>query len=388
MVTTSTHDFWHGRQTRVGPYAEGMRRMGSDEWAGLVMLAVAVGVSLPALLGLVPTEIGRGPWIAVLSVFVVCLLLAVLADGRRSRYAALAGAVLSSWALVLTVHVSGLLPVILVVMAAVSAYLVPVRAVAGIVAGNTVVLWLAHLPVETFAEPLVMVGFYLLIQVASVLSSLALIREQRMRRDLARAHVELQGASVLMEQSARSAERLRISRDLHDLIGHQLTVLTLELEAARHRGAEHGRDHIDRADRVARDLLADVRHTVSELRAPPADLTEAVRRVLEDIPGLEVELDMEPEVSLDEERSAVVLRAVQEIVTNTLRHAEARTLTIHVAQDGHEVVLTGSDDGRGDERLTWGNGLRGMAERLTDLGGRLDVDGSGGFTVTVRVPAV
>ena len=55
-----------------------------------------------------------------------------------------------------------------------------------------------------------------------------------MRTELARAHVELRAAAVLLEQSARTAERLRISRELHDLIGHQLTVLTLSLEAARH----------------------------------------------------------------------------------------------------------------------------------------------------------
>ncbi|SED78717.1 sensor histidine kinase [Ruania alba] len=387
MVTTATHDFWHGCQTQPRPYAEGMRRMGSDEWAGLVMLAVAVGVSLPVLLGAVPTDIGRGAWTGILIAFVLCLLLAVIALGPRSRYLALTGAVLSSWALVLAVGASGLVAVILVVVAAVSAYLVPVRVVAGIVVANTVVLWIAHLPVEAFGEPLAMVGFYLLIQIASVLSSLALIREQRMRRDLAHAHVELQTAAVLMEQSARSAERLRISRDLHDLIGHQLTVLTLELEAARHLPGERSREHIDRADSVARDLLADVRHTVSELREAPSDLPAAVHRMVADIPGLNVRLDLEADVRLDEERSAAVLRAVQEIVTNTLRHAEASTLTIQIARHGQEVVLTGVDDGRGADRPTWGNGLRGMAERLTDLGGRLDIDGARGFTVTVRVPA-
>ncbi|UFU05340.1 sensor histidine kinase [Ruania halotolerans] len=364
-----------------------MRRMGSDEWAGLVMLVVAIGVSAPALLGLVPTQIPHGAWIAVLSAFVITLLLAVVAESGRGQFLALAGAVITSWVLVLTVDASGLLPVLLVVVAAVSAYLVPVRVVAGIVAGNTVVLWLAHLPLGSLPEPLIMVGFYLMIQVASVLSSLALIREQAMRRDLARTHVTLKTTSVLLEESARSAERLRISRDLHDLIGHQLTVLTLELEAARHRQGSAAVEHIERADQVARDLLADVRHTVGELRAEPTDLAEAVVRLTRDIPGLDVSLDIDDDLMLDEERAAAVLRAVQEIVTNTVRHAEAKTLTLTMAQEGDEVVLAGSDDGRGAARPSWGNGLRGMAERVAGLGGEVRVDGTSGFTVTVRVPA-
>jgi signal transduction histidine kinase len=140
-------------------------------------------------------------------------------------------------------------------------------------------------------ESLILSLFYLLIQVASAFSTATLLREVRMRTELARAHVELRAAGVLLEESARTAERLRISRELHDLIGHQLTVLTLSLEAARHLEGEQSRRQVERADQVARELLGDVRATVGEMRARPRDLGAALRGMVEGMPGLEVEIE-------------------------------------------------------------------------------------------------
>ena len=220
-----------------------------------------------------------------------------------------------------------------------------------------------------------------------MLSSATLVREQRLRRELSQAHVDLRAASALLSESARTAERLRISRDLHDLIGHQLTVLTLELEAAKHREGERAREHVDRANQVARDLLADVRQTVSELRTASSDLSEALRQVVRDLPDLEVSVDVAPGVQVDEEQAAALVRAVQEIATNTLRHADARELWIEVAARPPGVVLTAVDDGRGYRELVPGNGLRGLAERFEALGGGVQFDGANGFRVTATVPA-
>lgn len=128
----------------------------------------------------------------------------------------------------------------------------------------------------------------------------------------------------------------------HDLIGHQLTVLTLELEAARHRTGEQAREHVDRANLVARSrLLADVRTTVGELRTEPSGLREALHQVVRDLPGLEVSIDVGTDVRVDERPAAAFVRTVQEIVTNTLRHAGARELAITVTCEGAAVVLTG-----------------------------------------------
>ena len=366
-----------------------MRRLGTDEWSGLVMLAVAVAVGGPALFGAVDPTIPRPWWIALFVVLFVALLLAIVRERSDVlRYCLFATAIVASWAVLLTAPGMGLLPVLLVITAAVSVYITPLRVGFVVIGLNTavlaVVLVLQH---RGMADAVTSIGFYLLIQVATMLSSATLVREQRLRRELSQAHVDLRAASALLSESARTAERLRISRDLHDLIGHQLTVLTLELEAAKHREGERAREHVDRANQVARDLLADVRQTVSELRTASSDLSEALRQVVRDLPDLEVSVDVAPGVQVDEEQAAALVRAVQEIATNTLRHADARELWIEVAARPPGVVLTAVDDGRGYRELVPGNGLRGLAERFEALGGGVQFDGANGFRVTATVPA-
>jgi signal transduction histidine kinase len=332
--------------------------------------------------------IPRGWWIALFAVVIVALLLALFRErpdpGGLTLFAV---AVAASWTVVLTAPHLGLLPILLVVTAAACVYLMSLRAGFVVVGLNTAVLALAMaLHGRDVVDALVTVGFYLLIQVATMLSSVTLIREQRLRRELSEAHIELRAATALLSESARTAERLRISRDLHDLIGHQLTVLTLELEAARHREGDQAQEHVERANRVARELLADVRRTVSELRTASSDLSEALRQVVRDLPDLEVSVEVGSDVRVDEDQVAALVRAVQEIVTNTIRHADARELWIEVAARPPGVVLTAVDDGRGFRELTPGNGLRGLAERFEALGGDVEFDGGSGFRVTARVP--
>ena len=352
------------------------------------MLVVFVAMGAPVFFGGVETSIARGWWTAVFAVMIVAILAALARErGDAVRHGLLATAVVASWAVVLTAPRLGMLPVLLVVIAAVSVYLVPLRVGFGVVGLNMVVLALTATGSGRGVPDIVAgLGFYLLIQVAAVLSSAALIREQRLRGELSRAHLDLRAGSPLRSDAARTAERLRISRDLHDLIGHQLTVLTLELEAARHREGEQARDHIDRANGVARELLADVRRTVGELRTESSDLRETLRSLVLDLPDLDVSVDVGPDVQVDEEQAAALVRAVQEIVTNTMRHAEARELWIEVVTRPPGVVLTAVDDGRGYQDLVRGNGLRGLAERFEALGGDVAFDGDGGFRVVARMP--
>jgi signal transduction histidine kinase len=366
-----------------------MRRLGPEEWSGLAMFVVSVVVGVPVLAGVVETVVPLPLWIALFAAMLAAVLVAV--DAGRPRWARLAGyavAVACSWAVVASATQPGLLTILPVAVAAMSVYAIPVRAGLGVVAVNTAVIGLVTARAADGAVTAALtVGFYALIQVAALASSLAVLRERRMRRDLAEAHVELRAASALLAESARTAERLRISRDLHDLIGHQLTVLTLELEAARHRDGERAREHVERANRVARELLGDVRETVGRLRTESGDLAGLLRGIVRDLPGLAVSIVVAPGVRPGEEQTAALVRAVQEIVTNTLRHSGARTLRIEVAADGDAVRLTAADDGRGAAAPVLGNGLRGLAERFEALDGEVTVDGRRGFRVTARVPA-
>ena len=93
-------------------------------------------------------------------------------------------------------------------------------------------------------------------------------REAEGRAALAAAHADLRAASTLLAASTRDVERLRISRDLHDVVGHQLTALALELEVASHRVTGDGVEHVTPARTIAKDLLRDVRPTAGDLRGP------------------------------------------------------------------------------------------------------------------------
>ncbi|GAA1490309.1 sensor histidine kinase [Brachybacterium sacelli] len=366
-----------------------MRRLGTEGWAGVAMMIVAVAVSLPVLLWDVPLRIPRPLWALVLVVALAAVVaVGVLSARRRASRAVLATAVVTVWVLVLTVPAMGLLHVLVVITAAVSVYVVPLSVSLAIAGTNTVVVLINNSLVSAdSSEVLILTGFYLLIQLATIFSTATMLRERRMRTELARAHVDLQAAGILLEESARTAERLRISRDLHDLIGHQLTVLTLNLEAARHLGAGPGEEHVERADQVARTLLRDVRSTVDTLRDKGSDLETALTRMVDGVPGLAVEITVEEGLELDQERALALVRLAQEALTNTIRHAQAEHLSIDVSRRDGAVELRAADDGVGAREVRLGNGLRGLRERFEGLGGGVDVEGHEGFRVTGHLEA-
>ncbi|NLE97353.1 MAG: two-component sensor histidine kinase [Propionibacterium sp.] len=359
------------------------------------MLVVAVVVASPGLLGFIETGLARPLWIAVYAVFLVAVFFTFAATTRFLAHVALAVAVLSSWVLVATAFNAGLLHILLVLTAAISVYVVPIWASGILVVLNSVFLAVVGWNITGFSLDLTLgVGFYLLIQCATVLSSFALLREQQLRRELATAHLDLQAASALLAVGARSSERLRISRDLHDAIGHQLTVLNLELEAAKHRDADDARRHVERASTLAKALLGDVRDTVGRVRSEAPTLAAALEPLVQNLPGLDVHLELDPRLQLDEERTEALVRTVQEILTNTLKHAGARRSWITIRQDPEDgrVTLSAVDDGRGAPRRATdlGQGLQGIAERFEALGGRARFDGTTGdrgFRVTTEVPA-
>lgn len=365
-----------------------MRRLGTEGWAGVAMLVVSVGVAAPTLFGAIEPIIARVWWVLLFCVFLVSLVTATAArTSAVLRYGGMAVAVISAWAVVLTAQSTGLLLILLVVTAATTVYVIPLWGSLVVIAANTGVVAAVTIPNTDGVESLILIGFYLLIQLASLLSTATLLREQRLRQELTVAHLELKSASILLSESARTAERLRISRELHDLIGHQLTVLTLELETARHLDATEARAHLDRADGVARNLLRDVRETVGHLRTEAPDLEIALRNMTDGLPGLDISIEVSSRMRVGEDESAALVRATQEIVTNTLRHAEAGELSIKIEADDNGVMLVARDDGRGYSKATLGNGLLGLKERFVELGGDVTVDGRAGFQVTARIPA-
>jgi len=206
-----------------------------------------------------------------------------------------------------------------------------------------------------------------------------------------RTSAQLRAMQDLVADGGRLTERLRIAGELHDALGHHLTALTLNLEAAlvRTEGVVHG--SIENAQSLARTLLGDVRAIVGEKNADDClDLTRALRTLVADLPRPRLQLEVDDALRIDDPaRGLVILRCVQEVVTNAARHSGAENLwiTVRPIADGFEVRAR--DDGRGRAAVRDGFGLRGMRERIEGAGGELTIEsGAGrGFALTAFVPA-
>jgi len=243
----------------------------------------------------------------------------------------------------------------------------------------------------TIATAFIQVCMYLGISALAFFTSLVAKQQTEEREAQRRLNSELRATRALLAESTRIAERMRIARELHDLIGHHLTALSLNLEVASHLGNEAASEHVRKAQSTARLLLADVREAVSELRQDDAvDLTQALRSLVEGVPGLAVQVTTPPRFSVEDPRRAqVLLRCAQEIITNTARHAGARNLWLHFAYaEPNLLELRARDDGRGVAKVAPGNGLTGMRERLAEFGGSVAVESRAGhgFALTVRLP--
>ncbi|WP_158886119.1 sensor histidine kinase [Rhodanobacter sp. L36] len=243
----------------------------------------------------------------------------------------------------------------------------------------------------TIVTACLQVCMYLGISTLTFITSMVASQQAEQREGQRRLNSELRATRALLAESTRIAERMRIARELHDLIGHHLTALSLNLEVASHLTNDAASAHVRKAQSTAKHLLADVREAVSELRQDDAiDLTQALRSLTEGVPGLQIHVVMPPRFSVEDPRRAqVLLRCAQEIITNTARHAGARNLWLNFAYaDASLLGLHARDDGRGAEKVQPGNGLSGMRERLAEFGGSVTLDAglSQGFALTVRLP--
>jgi two-component system sensor histidine kinase DesK len=198
-------------------------------------------------------------------------------------------------------------------------------------------------------------------------------REKRLRQaELKLSHDEVRRLGAL-------AERERIGRDLHDLLGHTLSLITLKSELAMKlfdRDPLAARREIVDVERVARDALGQVRRAVSGIRTAGLAAELASARLLLESGDIRLEYDLGDAV-LPPEIETVFALTVREAVTNAQRHARAGRVRIHVVVESGEARLVVADDGNGGVVIP-GNGLAGMRERLQMLGGRLEIESARG----------
>ena len=288
---------------------------------------------------------------------------------------------------------SGLGSILLMVVACVLPWLLPMPVgVAWLVLSQFVVVPVYVRGLDfTWPEALMQSALYAGFCAFVFVTSLVARQQAQAREEQRRLNAELRATRVLLAESARVNERTRISRELHDLLGHHLTALSLNLEVAGHLSEGRVKEHVQQAHTLARLLLTDVREAVSHLRDGGAiDLEAALRPLAENVPSLQIHMDIESPLTMDDpERAHVLLRCTQEVITNAVRHAAARNLWIRARREGAMIAMTARDDGRGADAFVAGNGLRGMRERLAQYGGNLEIKTrpQEGFCLHLTLPA-
>jgi signal transduction histidine kinase len=235
----------------------------------------------------------------------------------------------------------------------------------------------------------------------------ALVRADSARREsqallveLQEAHRQLQEYALHAEEMAVVQERNRLAREMHDTLGHRLTVASVQLEGAQRlcsTDPARAQEIVGTVREQVREALAELRSAVATLRAPiEADLQlrSSLQRLIanfEDATGLIVHQVLPDEMpQLPDAHRLAIYRTAQEALTNVQKHAQAKRVWLMLTTQDHAVTLLVGDDGQGVSlrKEQTGFGLRGMRERAAQLGGEMHVEprAGGGTQVSFRLP--
>jgi signal transduction histidine kinase len=377
--------------TRLRPYLEPMNLAAYVAW---LAIGSELWANAPSSTGLLE---GAALWPALLLLHGGFLLAFVLRQALSERplltWLMVAGQLLAAL-LLLALARYGSTSILLIIVMAQLAQMLPLRWLAlTFVAVNALVyaifrgLWQADAPLFGL---LLSASFQLFAMVTAWSAHTA----RRSRDALAEANADLLATRSLLAESVRDSERLRLSRELHDVAGHKLTALKLNLGALQRQPALREDAQLALCAQLADELLGDIRGLVQQMRLHDGvDLHELIRRLAAPFPKPRLHMEMDPGLrvpSLDQ--AEAVLRTVQEALTNAARHGGADNLWLQVRRDGGQLRLELRDDGRAESgELRFGNGLTGMRERLEAIGGGVSARrGAGGgvqLSAWLPVPA-
>jgi signal transduction histidine kinase len=215
-------------------------------------------------------------------------------------------------------------------------------------------------------------------------------RELRARRELAESNAELLATRALLVEGVRQSERVRISRELHDSLGHHLTALSVQLELARRSPPEKMGEPVARAQDVTKSALEEVRTVVSAMRSPEGfDLLGALKAIASWIPKPRVHIAAKDAWCIEDGATGhAVFRCIQEAITNSLKHADASNIWVDVERSEHAIKVQVRDDGKLARDVKPGHGLSGIKGRMDQIGGSAEFRSVPGesFSVVLTAP--
>ncbi|MEI2432303.1 histidine kinase [Lysobacter yananisis] len=380
-VATAARAAQHGRMPMPPP----LRTLLQPLNLPAVLSWLGVGLSLPY------DRATQGPLVwTVMAVFLFAFLgdeLVGTARARRGFWFSLQAT--TALAICYLAPRGGAAPALLVILVAQLAMSYPLRRVVAMTAALNLALYLI-LSTAGNRGALIITLCFIGFQGFAVLVAHYARGAEQARDRLALVNADLLATRALLADSARDAERLRMARELHDVAGHKLTAMMLNLRALAAEPDLAERREVQVAQQLAGELLGDIRSVVQALRdARGLDLATALRALAAPLPRPALELDLDDELNLtDPALAETLLRVVQEALTNAARHADAARLRVALHRDGAALELRIADDGRVHAPLREGNGLSGMRERVAAAGGELDFSLSpeGAMRIHARFP--
>ncbi|MFC3931705.1 sensor histidine kinase [Streptococcus dentapri] len=219
---------------------------------------------------------------------------------------------------------------------------------------------------------------------------------QEKLQEISKINEDLNAYADLTEKITEDRERKRIAREIHDTLGHALTGISSGMDAVSvliDMNPDKAKEQVNKMSLVVRNSIQDVRRSLNRLR-PEALEGHTLRGALENmlveyqsLSKLKIEFIYDwGDADLDITTEDIIFRAIQESVTNSLRHGHANQVVVHCYQDEHYYRITIRDDGMGCEHINVGYGLMQMKERLSMVGGSVIYDGSQGFLTQIIIP--
>ena len=340
--------------------------------------------------GVVPSSM-LGPITNTLHIaYLVCFVLCTVVVKNELRQKILAiGLVLIALAICSVTRFSSA-PILMIVASAVLAVLFSPSRLVALFAISNISFFFIYRDLWNSDRPIMSVLMYSSFQLFAMLMAFYSHQAEKRRDELMLLNAELITTRSLLAETVRDSERLRLSRELHDVAGHKLTALKLNLTALSRNPELTKYQGIEACTILADELLADIRGVVQQMRLHDGmDLQMAIEKMAAPFPRPNVLLAIDENAhQVPILQAEALLRTVQEALTNSARHSQAKQLWVVLQRDSKQWLLRIRDDGRLANNWQKGNGLQGMNERLEHLGGglRCELSSTGGMQIEAWLP--
>lgn len=250
-------------------------------------------------------------------------------------------------------------------------------------------LWLIFQYYWLHNHMIVTAALFLMFNIFALIMVNTALRERLAKERANQLNRELIATQRLLSQATKQAERTRIARDIHDLLGHHLTALSINLQVAARITQGDAQQKIETCHSLAKLLLSDVREAVAEIREKSSiDLKDALMALFENLPQVEFSLECPEQLNIAEvEVADALLKSVQESLTNSLKHGNAKRFSVKLHESGNSIIMNIGDNGKAPAQFNQGNGLIGMQERVNLLGGQIRFSSlNTGFSTQIILP--